>query len=229
MMTLLPARMFKPLKRGWWQFLLARQRVMNKLLSGLYGQKMQVMPAGHVGVAGAIVFWTVQDGGRQLLMLRSPKGRDSRARLVSFMGLGRHADMAIAMKAAIRNQLGDVFTNTLKLDKVSLDRLAAAPMFTFTDEDNGIVTPVQVLTWVMQIQPVQLELIKLAEGNELVLVYEQTLLQGKVHSIAPTHIAIWRSVARHLPQKVLPREDDATAREERLEAAEKASAGRLLH
>lgn len=209
--------------------LLMRQKIVNKLLSGLYGQPMQVLPEGHVGVAGALVLWVVQDGGRQLLMIRTPKAKDSRARLVSFMGLGKHTDMALAMRAAVRAQTGELFTKTLKLDKLTLDRVAAAPMFTYTDEVNGIVTPVQVLVWVQQVQPVQLELIKMSNGNELMVVNEQALMLGKVNGVSPTHTAIWRSVARHLPQKALPREEDASAREERLAEAEAAPVRRVLN
>lgn len=190
---------------------------------------MQVLPAGHVGLAGALVLWMVQDGGRQLIMLRSPSAADNRARLVSCMGLGTFGDMALAMKAAAKAQLGDVFAKTLKLDKLSLDRVAATPMFTYTDEEHGIVTPVQVLVWVQQVQPVQLELVSMAAGNELVIVNEAALASGKAGAVSPTHMAILRSVARHLPQKVLPREDDAATRDERLAEAEKASTGRLLH
>jgi hypothetical protein len=136
------------------------------------------------------------------------------------MGLGKHTDMAQAMKDAARAQLGELFCKTLKLDKLSLDRVGAAPMFTYTDDENGIVTPVQVLVWVQQVMPVQLELIRLQAGSELVLVHETVLGTGKAASVAPTHIALWRAVARHLPQKVLPREEDAGAREERLAEAE---------
>lgn len=225
----MPERMSKPLKRGFWRFLLWRQKMVNKILTNLYGQPMQVLPAGHVGLAGALVLWVVQDGGRQMVMVRNPKARDARARLVSFMGLGRHGDMSAAMKAAVKSQLGEVFAKTLKLDKLTLDRVAGTPMFTYTDEENGIVTPVQVLVWVQQIAAVQLELIKLPEGSELVLVNEQQLAQGKTTWVAPTHMSLWRSVQRHLPVRSLPREEDAEAREERLAEAEKAPAGRRLH
>jgi hypothetical protein len=79
------------------------------------------------------------------------------------------------------------------------------------------------------VQPVQLDLIKMADGNELVIVNEQTLLGGKASGVSPTHIAMWRAVARHLPQKVLPREDDVTAREERIAEAEANSGRKVLH
>ncbi len=217
------------IQRGWWRFMLLRQKLMNGLLTHLYGTPMQVLPAGHVGLAGALVLWMAQDGGRQMVMLRNPKARDSRARLVSFMGLGKHGDVATAMKAAARAQLGELFAKTLKLDKIAIDRIAAAPMFTFTDDENGIVTPVQVLVWVMQIQPVQLELLKLVEGSELMLVSEQVLAQGKATYVAPTHVSLWRSVQRHLPVRALPRDDESGASEERVAEAEKTPAGRLLH
>lgn len=190
---------------------------------------MQVVPAGHVGVAAALVLWTVQDGGRQLVFVRSPSARENRARLISVMGIGKHTDMAAAMIAAARAQVGDLFVKTLKLDKLSLDRVAAAPMYVYTDETCGIMTPVQVLVWVQQVLPVQLELIKLAQGSELVIVNEQTLLNGKTSGVSPTHIAMWRAVARHLPQKMLPREEDVAAREERIAEAEQAAGRKVLH
>ena len=229
MINLIPPRVNKVLKRGMWRLLVGRQKVVNWILSAIYGQKMMVLPAGHVGLAAALVLWVVQDGGRQLVMVRAPKAKDSRARLVSIMGMGRHADLSVAMKAAVKAQLGEVFAKTLKLEKVSLDRVAAAPMFTLTDEENGIVTPVQVLIWTMQVQPVQLELLAMNDGQEMVLVNEQAMLSGKVNWVAPTHAALWRSVQRHLPQKAFLREDDAAARDERLAEAAAAPAGRILH
>ncbi len=220
--------MTQALTRWRWRFNVWKQGFVNRVLSNMYGQEVQVLPAGHVGVAAALVLWTVQDGGRQLVFVRNPRAKETRARLVSVMGLGKHSDMAEAMIAAARAQVGDVFVKTLKLDKLSLDRVAAAPMFVYTDEGNGIVSPVQLLLWVQQVQPVQLELIKLAEGAELVIVNEQTLLNGKTHGVSPTHIAMWKAVARHLPQRHLPREDDAEAREERVAEAER-NMGKVLH
>ncbi|RYG59398.1 MAG: hypothetical protein EON60_10555 [Alphaproteobacteria bacterium] len=228
MIRFLPALGRGALKRGLWRFTVFKQQLVNRVLSNMYGQPVQVLPAGHVGVAAALVLWTVQDGGRQLVFVRNPRAKDIRARLVSVMGLGKHADMAVAMIAAARAQVGDVFVKTLKLDKLSLDRVAAAPMFVYTDEGNGIVTPVQILLWVQQVQPVQLELMKLQAGCELVTVSEQALLQGRAHGVSSTHVAMWKAVARHLPQKILPREDDAEAREERVAEAERNS-GKVLH
>lgn len=229
MVRIISPRMAQALKRKLWRFALFKQGLVNRVLSNLYGQPVQVLPAGHVGVAAALVLWTVQDGGRQLVFVRNPHAKENRARLVSVMGLGKHADMADAMIAAARTQVGSLFVKTLKLDQLSLDRVAAAPMFVYTDEGNGIVTPVQILLWVQQVQPVQLELLKLQDGCEMVIVSEQSLLQGKSHGISPTHIAMWKAVARHLPQKSLPREDDADAREERIAEAEKTSGRKLLH
>jgi hypothetical protein len=218
------------LRKVWWQWLLLRQALMGYLLTNLYGTPMRVLPAGHVGIAGAIVLWLVQNGGRQLVMVRQPAAKDNRARLVSCMGVGRHGDMASALRAAVTAQLGEVFARSLKLEKIANDRVAAAPMYTYTDEANGIVTPVQVLAWVLPLQPVQLELIKLAPGFELVMVQEAQLLAGRTTGIAPTHLAIWRSVQRHLPQRALPVQDDTEPREERVaEALGKGRSGKVLH
>lgn len=206
-----------------------RQRVLARVFSHLYGQPMQVAPASYVGLGGAVVIWCVRDGGRQLVMVRNPNSPDGRARFVSLLGLGRSTDMAMAMRSAVRDQLGEKFTNTLKLDKMlTPDRVAAAPMFTYTDEDHGIVSPVQMLVWVVPIDPVQLELVQVGTGCELVLVAESQLQNGKVAGVIPTHVAVWRSVKRHLPIRALPREEDLLAREERV-AEEKVRATKVLH
>lgn len=196
---------------------------MGKLLSSLYGSPMQVLPAGHVGLAGALVLWVAQSGGRQMLFLRNTQGPDTNARLTSFFGLGKHEDMATAMRASARTQLGETFCKSLKIQNIQLDKVAAAPMFTYTDEANGIVTPVQTLVWVMQVQPVQLELLELQPNHELVLVPEHTLRNTRPAHISPTHVAIWRSIMGHLPLKKLPADSDAAAElEERREAEAKA-------
>lgn len=209
-----------------------RQKAMAKLLSYLYGSPMQVLPAGHVGLAGALVLWVAQSGGRQMVFLRNTKGPDNNARLTSFFGLGKHEDMAAAMRASARTQLGETFCKSLKINTLSLDKIAAAPMFTYTDDANGIVTPVQTLVWVMQVQPVQLELLELQPDHELVLVPEHALRNGRPAHISPTHVAIWRSILRHLPLKKLPTDSDAAAElEERREADAKSEkpSRRQLH
>ena len=204
---------------------------MSRLLSFLYGSPMQVLPAGHVGLAGALVVWVAQSGGRQMLFLRNTTGPDANARLTSFFGLSKHEDMAAAMRASARAQLGETFCKSLKVNTISLDNVAAAPMFTYTDDDNGIVTPVQTLVWVMQVQQIQLDLIELQPNHELVMVAEQALRNGRPAQISPTHVAIWRSIMRHLPLKKLPEADTGAEPDDRREAdakAEKASR-RQLH
>ncbi len=192
---------------------------MGKLLSFLYGSPMQVLPAGHVGLAGALVLWVAQSGGRQMMFLRNTNGPDTNARLTSFFGLNKHEDMAAAMRTSARAQLGETFCKSLKIQNITLDKIAAAPMFTYTDEANGIVTPVQTLVWVMQVQPVQLELIELQPNHELVMIPEQALRNGRPAQVSPTHVAIWRSIMSHLPLKKLPTDSDAAAeQEERREA-----------
>lgn len=218
----------KPLKTLGYRLVALRQRVLARVFSHLYGQPMQVAPASHVGLGGAVLIWCAREGGRQLVMVRNQKGAETRARLVSSLGLGRNTDMAMAMRAAVREQLGEKFTNTLKLDRLlTPDRVAAAPMFTYADEDNGIVSPVQMLVWVVPIDPVQLDLVQVAKDTELVMVAENQLQNGKVAGVIPTHVAIWRSVKRHLPIRALPKDDEDVARE-RL-AEEKGGTGRVLH
>jgi hypothetical protein len=184
---------------------------MGKLLSFLYGTPMQVLPEGHVGLAGALVLWVAQSGGRQMLFLRNTKGADTNARLTSFFGLNKHEDMAAAMRTSARTQLGETFCKSLKIQNITLDKVAAAPMFTYTDEQNGIVTPVQTLVWVMQVQPMQLELIELQPNHELVMIPEHALRNARPANVSPTHVAIWRSIMRHLPLKKLPTDSDAAA------------------
>lgn len=211
------------LRKWGWTFLVMRQKAMSKALSYLYGSPMQVLPAGHVGLAGALVLWVAQSGGRQMLFLRNTASTDSNARLTSFFGLGKHEDMAAAMRTSARTQLGETFCKSLKVQNITLDKIAAAPMFTYTDEQNGIVTPVQTLVWVMQVQAVQLELIELQPDHELVMVPEHTLRTTRPAHISPTHVAIWRSIMGHLPLKKLPTDSDAAAElDERRDADAKA-------
>lgn len=228
--TIKPA-LRKHLQQLGWKFLLGRQKAVNRLLSYLYGTPMQVLPAGHVGLAGALVLWVAQSGGRQMLFVRNTAAKETNARLTSFFGLNKHEDMAQAMRAAARAQLGETFCKSLKIDSITIDKLAAAPMFTYTDEDNGIITPVQTLVWIMQVQPMQLELIELPKNHELVLVPEQALRSGRPSHISPTHLAIWRSVLKHLPLKKLPESDTGSEPEDRREADAKTEkpTRRLLH
>jgi len=215
-----------------WGLLVARQKAMAKILTYLYGSPMQVLPAGHVALAGALVLWVAQNGGRQMLFVRNPTAKDPNARLTSFFGLGKHEDMAAAMRASARAQLGESFCKTLKINKIGLDNIAAAPMFTYTDDANGIVTPVQTLVWVMQVQPMQLELLALPPEHELVIIPESSLRNSRPANVSPTHIAILRSTLKHLPLKKLPEQTSTTEPDDHPETEskpDKKQSRRLLH
>lgn len=191
----------KSLRVGRTRWLAVRQTMLDGLFSTLYGTPMQVLPKGHAGLAAAVVLWFMQDGQRNVIMVRNPKGRDNRARLVSCLGLASAVDMSVGLRGALESQLGKVFARTIDKKLLNTDRVAAAPVFTYTDDETGISSPVQVLAWVVQIQPVQMELIHTASNLELVLITEQTLdaAPASTTHLSPTHRAIWHSVHRHLP------------------------------
>lgn len=201
MVKVSPPSLFSKLRamRGRWAGV--RQSLLNRVLSTLYGVPMQILPKGHAGLAAAVVLWFMQDGQRQVVMVRNPKAKDSRARLVSCMGLGAYPDMSVALRSALELQLGKVFAKTIERKLLLADRVAASPLFTYTDDESGVVSPVQVLAWVVQIQPVQVDLIQPGNNLELVMTNEMSLenTAGMGSSLSPTHRAIWHSVARHLP------------------------------
>lgn len=215
-------------RRVWLAWMRTRQRLMDGVLSSLYAAPMRVLPRGYVGVAAAAVFWFWQDGVRQVILLRTPQKKDSRARLVSCFGLGAHPDLSHAMRASVETQLGKTFSKTLDKKDFAPDRVAAAPMFTFHDDSNGISSPVQVLAWTVPINPVQLDLIELAPGMELAVTTEAVLNQPG-SGISPTHRNIWLAVARHLPKLKGIRRADGVE-EVTLESAVAGKAGvRTLH
>ncbi|NBV54550.1 MAG: hypothetical protein EBR79_02425, partial [Proteobacteria bacterium] len=160
--------------RNW--LILQRQKHLNRLFSLLYGQPMQLVPAGHVSLAGAVVLWCVHNGQRQLLMLRSPLAADTRLRFVSSMGLGQQGDAASHMRAAIEQQLGRTFARSTQITKhIATNRLVAAPAYTYANPQLGVLTPMQVLVWQVHIQPVQVELAHPPKGLEIALVPESLL------------------------------------------------------
>ncbi|MBI1309475.1 MAG: hypothetical protein GC129_06510 [Proteobacteria bacterium] len=196
--------MFKTLEMRWKalrpRLMAGRQALLNRVVSFLLGAQMQVLPRGHAGLAAALVLWFMQDGQRQVVLVRGTQAKDTRARLVSCMGLGRHGDLCVALRDALELQLGKVFARTIGKKLLMADRVAAAPLFNYTDEASGVASPVQVLAWVVQIEPVQLDLIEVGPKLELVVMNETSL--DNPHAsvpVSPTHRAIWASVQRHLP------------------------------
>lgn len=180
------------------RFLEVRQAAVNGLLSLLYGQPMQVMPKGHVGLAGAVVFWYVQDGNRQLIMVRNTAGGDGKARFLSCLGVGSKAkDIPAALRAAVKAQLGEVFARTVSGPALDADRVGAAPLFSYTDEGVGVALPVQSLVWVVHVAQPLVDLIVTPQGMQAVMVPEFATGSNKV---SPTHKALFESVQRHLPK-----------------------------
>lgn len=177
-----------------------RQRVLNAGLSGLFEHPVQVVPMGHVALAAAMVLWFMKDGQRFIVMLRASQANDPRAKLPICIGLGGKPDMAEALKDALTRQLGATFVNTLPLARIAPDRVAAAPVYTSVDPQTGLETPMQMLMWVLAIEPIQLELMRLPPGHDLVLVDDATLTGTLPTTINPTHVALWQSIRRHLPK-----------------------------
>jgi hypothetical protein len=220
-----------PVVRAWAWWAAHRQNWFNKLLSKLYERPVMIAPAHVVGLAGVAVLWVWQGGQRQLIMVRPKEGADTRARFIRCLGLGRHTDMATALHAALSLQLGDTFTRLLPPSHLAPDAVAAAPLLTMTDEDTGSKLPLQVLAWVAEVRPHQLDVLQLALQLELVLVTENAIGSAQ---ISPTHRTIWQAVQRHVPKAKAPkaREDGVTVLDDDTRYPDDGTprkGGRILH
>ncbi|PIZ29594.1 MAG: hypothetical protein COY40_06605 [Alphaproteobacteria bacterium CG_4_10_14_0_8_um_filter_53_9] len=179
------------------RLLTLRQTGVNRLISLIYGQPMQVLPAGHVGLAGAVVLWYLHEGFRHFVLIKNPKVGDGKARFISCLGLGNQADMPAALTHILTQNLGDIFAGTLPKNALNTDKVASAPLFSYTDEALGVTTPVQAMVWVVQIQQPQIELITTGKENAVVLVPEFAMSSNQV---SPTHKALYQAVQRQLPK-----------------------------
>jgi hypothetical protein len=200
---------FKLLNTLWQRWAAVRQRWLNGLLSRLYERPVRVVPTHTVALAGAAVLWVWQGGTRQLIMVRPKEGADTRARFISCLGLGQHPEMASALQQTLRHQLGATFTRLLPKSALALDKVAAAPLLSMTDEDTGGQLPLQVLAWVAEVRPQALDLLELGTNLELVLVAENAI--GSTQ-ISPTHRTLWQAVQRHVPKaKPATKREDSVA------------------
>ncbi len=191
---------------------------------------MVVAPAHVVAVAGVAVLWVWQQGQRQLVMVRPKASTDTRARFVSCLGLGNHPDMPTALQATLTAQFGAIFTKLLPTGMLAADTVVAAPMLTMTDEDTGTSMPLQVLAWVAEVRPNQLDVLQLTGQLELVLVAENALGSAQV---SPTHRQLWQAVQRHVPKlkATKGRDDSVTVVDDDSRPTEDAyrKGGRILH
>jgi hypothetical protein len=188
----------------WNRWVRFRNHWLTRWLSLLYGQPVEVVPKGHVALAGAVVLWFLQDGFKQFVLLRQENG-DGRARFVSCLGTGAHADMSHALTAVLKNQLGEIFSRTIESRLLAPDRIAAAPLFSYNDESVGTTSPVQTLVWVVQISPAALDLIHTPAGTQVMVVAEFGLSSNK---ISPTHRSLYQAAQRHLPKGRTPKSED---------------------
>lgn len=180
----------------WNRWVRFRNAFMTRWLSLLYGQPVEVVPKGHVALAGAVVLWFLQDGFKQFVLLKQNDG-DGRARFISCLGTGPHNDMGSALAAVLKSQLGEVFARTVEKRLLNADRVAAAPLFSYTDDGLGTTSPVQTLVWVVQMNPAALDLIHTGKNAQVMVVAEFGLSSNK---ISPTHRALYQSAMRHLPK-----------------------------
>jgi hypothetical protein len=180
--------------KGYW--LRFRNKTITRWLSFIYGQPVEVVARGHVALAGAVVLWYLQDGFKQFILLKQSEG-DGRARFVSCLGTGPHNDMGQALAAVMKNQLGEVFARTIEKRLFGADRVAAAPLFSYTDDGLGTTSPVQTLVWVVQVNPAAIDLIQTGKVAQVVVVAEFGLSSDK---ISPTHRTLYQSIMRHLPK-----------------------------
>jgi hypothetical protein len=215
----------------WFQTFFAwRQRVLDRVLTHMYERPMRLLPADHVAIAGATVFWMMRDGARHLIMLRSKQHHGGMLYLPSCVGTGSHPDMAHAMREALVRTFGLSFVSTLPLSQIATDKVAAAPMYPIVDA-SGIETRVQALMWVVPIQPIQLELIRLAPNVDMRIVEENIRSNFGMPEVSPAHMELLRSIRRALPSKKALYVDPApeTDREERMAEEAQKSSGRIVH
>jgi hypothetical protein len=206
------------------QLIVLRQTGLNSLLSLLYGAKVEVLPAGSANIAAALVLFTYNEGQRQFVLVRTPNGADPFARFVSCLGLQGHSSLPQALWHALNNQLGELAGNTIPLKSLQALRVAATPIFRYTDPRTDIPAPVQTLIWLKEIPMTVVEAMAAPAGSEILLIPEIGLYQAKV---SPTHQAMWSSV-KHLlkPVKAFKQLDDEP-RTTRTETAKPRP--RLLH
>jgi hypothetical protein len=185
-----------------------RQTSLNFVLSVLYGTRVEVLPAGSTQIAAALVLYTYHEGQRQLVMLRTPDEQDTRARFVSCLGLQGQPSMLHALLQALKSQLGELAARTMPLKTLQTNRVAATPMFHYSDPGTQIEAPVQTLVWLLEMPLSVVEALELPAGTELLLVPEAGMYSAR---ISPTHQAMWSSV-KHLlkPIKPLKLADDDT-------------------
>ncbi len=206
------------------QLIKLRQTALNSLLSLLYGAKVEVLPAGSANIAAALVLYTYSEGQRQFVLVRTPNGSDPFARFVSCLGLQGHPSLPHALWQALNNQLGELAGNTIPLKILQSLRVAATPIFRYTDPRTEIPAPVQTLIWLKEIPMTVVEAMTAPTGSEILLIPELGLYQAKV---SPTHQAMWSSI-KHLLKPIKPlKQLDDEPRTTRTEAAKPRP--RLLH
>ncbi len=175
----------------------ACRRAVVTVASRLCGESFKVVPQDSVRLAGCVVFWFEQDGFKQFITVRSTdlKQADGMVRFPSFFGLLPSKDATESIRAAVHVQLGDVFNKALSPKLLGADRIASVPTFRWQDEDLGIVNPVQLLVWCVQITPQQAQTIQ-ASDDMAVQIIPEFAMGGR--RISQAHKLIYQSVQSHV-------------------------------
>ena len=174
-----------------------RNKLANSFLNSLYGRDMHFSSNAPTVVAGAIVFWYVENGVRHFVMVKDLND-SGEARFVSCLGIGKHHDINTATVDCINTLLGKVFYRSVDKKLITNDRVVSVPSFTSIDEVTGNNTPVTAVVWTVQITPEQAQMCEPVANNIDVIAVPEFGIIGS--DVAHSHQLIYQSVLRHIQE-----------------------------
>lgn len=172
----------------------ARIRTANWLTRALTKGAMHAAPLHKATVAGAAMFWFVENGQRKFLLLRDVETSE-KLRFASFVDFEDDKTAGSMMRGTVKQQLGDVFFKSLSEGALSGDTVVAAPTFHAKEDDSKVTVPLQALVWAIQITPEQAELaVTPAEEIELQIINEPAMQM----ELEPAHRFLFQASLRHV-------------------------------
>jgi hypothetical protein len=190
-----PAALLSTMKENIHAYIWRRRiRAANWLTRALTKGAMHAAPLHKVTVAGAAIFWFVENGQRKFLLMRDAQTSE-KLRFASFVDFDDEQTAGEMMRKTVKGQFGDVFFKALNTDTLTGDSVIAAPTFHAKDDGSKVTVPLQALVWAVQITPEQAELaVTPDEEIELHIINEQAM-QTELES---AHRLIFQASLRHI-------------------------------
>lgn len=172
----------------------AKRAFVRSVIRLFYGEHMHMTVHTPTPIAGAVVFWYMENNVRHYIFVKEEGA--PHLRFPSCLGLGKFNTISAALAHVGTDLLGSAFIRSLDKNVLASDRISSVPVFSYKEKALEASYPVHTLLWTVQITPDQAQLCQPQRKNTYIIATPEVGLASV--NIAPSHVTLVKEA-----QKVL--------------------------